>query len=264
MFLFGTNLKMHQTPQATRDYVRAVRERMAHVPGIEQASLWIIPPFTSIEAAADEVRGAKPNIAIGAQNMHWADDGAFTGEISPAMLKACDASFVMLGHAERRMLFGETDEALNKKVLAAAQHGLGVMLCVGEPLHVKQANAGDAYVEMQLRLNLRGLQDPGGLRVLYEPLWSVGAGGTAADPADVARAFANIRRVLVSLFGAAGDAVPILYGGSVDATNCANYARLPSCAGMGVGRAGLRIDEFITVLTTALAAHSAAQHERTQ
>jgi triosephosphate isomerase len=137
------------------------------------------------------------------------------------------------------------------------------MLCMGEPLHVKQANAGDAYVEQQLRLALASHPPPqwGGARgggslltILYEPLWSVGAGGTAAEPADVARAFANIRRVLVSLFGAAGEAVPILYGGSVDATNCANYARLPDCAGMGVGRAGLRVEEFIAVLTRALAA----------
>lgn len=252
MFLFGTNLKMHQTPQQTRDYMRAVRAGMQDVPGIERASLWVIPPFTSIEAAAQEAQGAR--IAIGAQNMHWADEGAYTGEISPAMVKACGASFVMLGHAERRMLFGETDEALNRKVLAAVEHGLGVMLCVGEPAHVKQASAGDAYVEQQLKLDLAGLRDPRGLIVLYEPLWSVGVGGAAADPGYVSAAFDNIRRVLVALFGKAGQNVPILYGGSVDATNCAGYARLPSCAGMGVGRAGLDPANFIAVLTNALAA----------
>jgi triosephosphate isomerase len=259
MFLFGTNLKMHQTPQQTRDYVRAVREGVQVVPGIEQTSLWIIPPFTSIEAAAQAARGA--NITVGAQTMHWADEGAFTGEISPAMLKACGASFVMLGHAERRTLFGETDEALNKKVLAAVKHGLDVMLCVGEPAHSKQANAGDAYVEQQLKLDLAGLRDPRGLMVLYEPLWSVGAGGTAADPGYVSAAFSNIQRVLVALFGQAGQNVPILYGGSVDATNCAGYARLPGCAGMGVGRAGLQPEKFVAVLTNALSAWQQSRSE---
>ncbi len=252
MFLFGTNLKMHQTPAQTREFIHALRERTASIPHIEQTSLWVTPPFTSIEAAADAARGSC--ITVGAQNMHWADEGAFTGEISPLMLKACGAQFVLLGHAERRTLFGETDEMLNKKVLAAAKHGLGIMLCVGEPAFIKQVNAGDAYVEQQLKLDLAGIEDPRGLMVLYEPLWSVGVGGTAADPEYVRTAFENIRRVLHELFDTAGDGVPILYGGSVDATNCARYARLPESAGVGVGRAGWQVDSFVAVLTNALAA----------
>jgi triosephosphate isomerase len=249
-FLFGTNLKMHQTPAQTRDYLRDVLVKSALIVGIEQTSLWIIPPFTSIEIAAHDARDSR--VRIGAQNTHWEDAGAFTGEMSPATLAAIGAQFVMLGHAERRTLFGETDEIINKKVLAAQRNGLGVMLCVGEPAHVYRANAGDDYVAMQLKLNLTGLQDLSGLQVLYEPIWSVGAGGTAADPCVVASAFANIRKTLVNLHGSAGDAVPILYGGSVDATNCASYARVPDCAGMGVGRAGLNVDNFITVLSNAL------------
>lgn len=251
-FLFGTNLKMHQTPAQTRDYVRDVLAKSALLQGIEQTSLWIIPPFTSIEAAASEARDSR--IRIGAQNAHWEDAGAFTGETSPATLKAIGAQFVMLGHAERRTLFGETDEIINRKVLAAQRNGLGVMLCVGEPAHIYRANAGDDYVAMQLTLNLTGLADSSGLQVLYEPLWSVGAGGTPADPRVVAGAFANIRKTLVNLYGSAGETIPILYGGSVDATNCANYARVPECAGMGVGRAGLDIDNFIAVLRNALSA----------
>jgi triosephosphate isomerase len=241
---------MHQTPAHTRAYVRDVLAKSATLAGIDETALWIIPPFTSIEGAAHEARGTR--IRIGAQNAHWEDAGAFTGEMSPATLKAIGAQFVMLGHAERRTLFGETDEIINKKVLAAQRNGLGIMLCVGEPAHVHHANAGDDYLAMQLKINLTGLQDPSGLQVLYEPLWSVGAGGTAADPRLVAGAFADIRKTLVNLQGEAGEAIPILYGGSVDATNCARYARVPDCAGMGVGRAGLHVDDFIAVLSNAL------------
>ncbi len=251
-FRFGTNLKMHQTPAQTRDYVRDVLSRSASLAGIEHTSLWIIPPFTSIEIAAHEAGDTR--IRIGAQNAHWEDAGAFTGEMSPATLKAIGAQFVMLGHAERRTLFGETDEHINKKVLAAQRNDLGVMLCVGEPAQVYRANAGDDYVAMQLKKSLTGLEDLSGLQVLYEPIWSVGAGGTAADPRIVAGAFANIRKTLVNLHGSAGEAVPILYGGSVDAANCAGFARVPGCAGMGVGRAGLNVDSFIAVLSNALGA----------
>lgn len=261
-FLFGTNLKMHQTPAQTRDYVRAVLAKSASLAGIDQASLWIIPPFTSIETAAEVARDSR--ICIGAQNAHWEGAGAFTGEMSPATLKAIGAQFAMLGHAERRTLFGESDEIINKKVLAATRNGLGVMLCVGEPAHVHQAHAGDDYVAMQLKLNLTGLQDLRGLQVLYEPLWSVGAGGTPAAPALVASAFANIRKTLVNLHGSAGEAVPILYGGSVDAMNCASYARVAGCAGMGVGRAGLDVDNFIAVLSNALKAWLDSQHRDTE
>ena len=252
MFLFGTNLKMHQTPHQTRAFIRALRERLAAAPNIGLAELWIAAPYTSLEAAAEAAQGSP--IMIGAQNMHWADEGAFTGEISPPMLKACGAQFVMLGHAERRTLFGETDDALNQKALAAARHGLKVMLCVGEPLAVKEAGAGADYVAQQLKLDLRGFQAFDRLLILYEPIWSVGAGGTPADPTYVSSAFDAIRRALRHLCGASGERVPLLYGGSVDAANCAQYARLAQAAGMGIGRAGWSVDSFITVLANALAA----------
>lgn len=251
-FLFGTNLKMHQTPQQTGEFILALRSRIANMPGGERVALWVTPPFTSIAVAAEAARGS--DIRIGAQNMHWLDQGAFTGEISPLMLKACGAQFVLLGHAERRILFGETDEVLNKKVLAAARHGLGAMLCVGEPSAIRAAGAGEEYVAQQLKLALCGLVAPDNLQILYEPLWSVGEGGIAADPDYVSAAFGNIRRVLCELFGAKGQRVPILYGGSVDTMNCARYARLPNGSGMGVGRAGWNVDSFVAVLAGVLAA----------
>jgi len=252
VFFFGTNLKMHQTPAQTAAFVHVLRERLLQLPHKDDLTLWVAPSYTSIQAAAEAARGAP--IWIGAQNMHWADEGAFTGEISPRMLKACGAQFVMLGHVERRTLFGETDELIHQKVLAAARHDLKVMLCVGEPWTVKEAGAGDEYVAQQLKLALRGFSRCEMLLILYEPIWSVGAGGIPADPADVSRAMDNIRGVLRQLYGPSSEAVPLLYGGSVDEANCAHYARLPQAAGMGVGRAGLSLERFWVVLTNALAA----------
>lgn len=248
-FHFGTNLKMHQTPAQTRQYVRAVRAELAGVEGSEQCQVWIIPPFTSLEAAAEEVSGT--SLLVGAQNIHWSDEGAYTGEISASMVKACGARFVMLGHAERRTLFGETDELINRKVRAALRHGLGVMLCVGEPRAVYEAGAGHAHVTCQLQMALHGVSHPGELWVLYEPVWSIGEGGIPAEPRYVSSAFDNIRQTLIQRFGREGECVPLLYGGSVDESNCAEYATLPAAAGMGVGRAGLRPQRFVSIFRSA-------------
>jgi triosephosphate isomerase len=249
-FYFGTNLKMNQTPDETRAFVEQIVTSISNLQSPISCQLWVIPSFTNIAVVA--ALCAQHNIWLGAQNMHWADDGAFTGEISPVQLKAVGATLVMLGHAERRMLFGETDEALNKKVLAAQRHGLRIMLCVGETVDEKQRGTGSAYVMRQLMQDLAGLEDPRGLLVLYEPVWSVGAGGTPADPAYVIEALANIRRTLHQLFGDGGTTVPILYGGSVNAENCADYAHLPNCAGLGVGRAAWQVEGFLNVLSQSL------------
>ena len=246
MFYFGTNLKMNQTPDEAAAFVA----RLGQLDVPRDVQLWVIPSYTNLARVADAC--AQAHIWLGAQNMHWADDGAYTGEISPVQLKACGANLVMLGHAERRTLFGETDETVNRKVLAAARHQLRILLCVGETAAEKQAGTGHRYVSQQLILALAGLDDPQAVLVLYEPVWSIGAGGVPADPAEVAGAFANIRHTLHQRYGAAGDAVPILYGGSVNARNAADYARLPDCAGLGVGRAAWQADGFADVLRNAL------------
>jgi L-erythrulose 1-phosphate isomerase len=255
-FYFGTNLKMNQTPAEAHAFVSHIVTAISNLqPSISPSpQIWLTLSFTNIAVVADLC--AQHNIWLGAQNMHWADEGAFTGEISPVQLKAVGANLVMLGHAERRTMFGETDEALNKKVLAAAKHGLRVMLCVGETASEKQLGTGYAYVTRQLTQDLASLSDsyrhPQGLVVLYEPVWSVGPTGVPADPVYVTEAIANIRRTLQHLFGEAGANVPILYGGSVTADNCANYAHLPNCAGLGVGRAAWQAEGFLRVLGQAL------------
>lgn len=251
-FYFGTNLKMNQTPTEMVAFVEQIAASLTNpqFPITPRAQLWVTPSFINIAAVAGLC--AQHNIWLGAQNMHWADDGAYTGEISPVQLKAVGANLVMLGHAERRALFDEGDDAINKKVLAAERHSLRIMLCVGETASEKQSGTGHAYVTRQLTEDLAGLRDPRGLVILYEPVWSVGSSGVPADPAYVTEALANIRRTLQGLFGEAGANVPILYGGSVNADNCANYAHLPNCAGLGVGRAAWQADGFLTVLGEAL------------
>jgi triosephosphate isomerase len=239
-YYFGTNMKMNQTPGEACAFVQ-------HIAGANtNHQLWFIPSFTNIAAVAELC--AQHNIWLGGQNMHWADEGAYTGEVSAAQLKSAGANLVMLGHAERRTLFGETDEALNKKVLAAHKHGLRAMLCVGETAFEKQFDTGHEYVARQLKIALAGLSDPRSLVVLYEPVWAVGPGGVPADPTYVTLALADIRRVLKRLFGEGGTAVPILYGGSVNEQNCADYAHLPNCAGLGVGRAAWTADGFLKIL----------------
>jgi len=249
MFYFGTNLKMNQTPAEASVFVAQLSQYQT-ASGAPATQLWVIPSYTNLTTVADTC--AHAGIWLGAQNMHWEDDGAYTGEISAVQLKACGANLVMLGHAERRTLFGETDENVNRKVLAAARHQLRILLCVGETAAEKQRDTGQAYVTRQLEIALAGLADPREVLVLYEPVWSIGTAGVPADLADVAEAFANIRRTLHQQFGAAGDGVPILYGGSVNAQNCGAYAHLPECAGLGVGRAAWQAESFINVLQHAL------------
>ena len=245
MFYFGTNLKMNQTPTEALAFVQAIAlHSTPHASRTTQ--LWVIPSYINLTSVAVQCNAA--NIWLGAQNMHWEDAGAFTGEISAMQLKACGVDLIMLGHAERRTLCGETDEMLNKKVHSAARHDLRIMLCVGETGFEKAHGTGDEYVARQLKIDLHGLQDPSKLLILYEPIWSVGPGGIPAAPDYVGAAFANIRRVLVGLFTDTGQRIPILYGGSVTADNCASYAHLPDCAGIGVGRAAWQVERFLKVL----------------
>jgi L-erythrulose 1-phosphate isomerase len=255
MFIFGTNTKMHHTPEGSRQFLRAVLEKA--LPLLHNVQLFYIPPYTSLASVSDLCQAN--SIWLGAQNTHSQIGGAFTGEVPAPILKASGATFVMLGHVERRQLFHETDEMINQKVLAASASNLRVMLCVGESEAEKRAGAGQEAVTRQLKLNLAGFSEIENLLVLYEPVWAIGASGKAADPQYVATAMAHIRATLQARFGEVGSKIPTLYGGSVNAENCADYAALPECAGLGVGRAGWEAESFVKVLQNALAAYLAVK-----
>jgi triosephosphate isomerase len=249
-FLFGTNFKMNQTAAESARFVEELLASVAPPAGVQ---LFAIPPFTSLPAAT--ARAAGSPLWIGAQNMHWAADGAYTGEVSAPMLTALGVDLVLLGHAERRGLFGETDQALQKKVHAAREAGLRVLLCVGETAEEKGYGVGEETVARQLKIALHGL-DPAvlpGLQVAYEPVWSIGAGGTPARPEDVAPIAAHLRATLGARFGEDGRAVPVLYGVSVDPGNAGTFTALPEIDGLFVGRAAWTVAGYRDVLAAGLA-----------
>ena len=243
-FLFGTNFKMNQTPIESAAFYQQLAASVQIPP---DTHMFVIPPFTSL-SAIKEVAGQPPHqIWVGAQNVHWEPDGAYTGEISVGMLLALDVDLVLLGHAERRRYFHETDVELNRKVLAALGAGLRVLLAVGETAEERSFGVGGETVLRQLRIGLHGVR-PEHLRQLqiaYEPVWSIGAGGTPASPKDVAPIAKLIRLGCEDLFAGSGTEVPILYGGSVDPSNAGTFTALPDIDGLFVGRAAWTVEGFI-------------------
>ena len=256
-FHFGTNFKMHQTPQQTARFLTDLAPHLERIPSTVR--LFVIPPFTSLSAAIAARKAAElaSRVWIGAQNVHWAAEGAYTGEISIRMLTSIGTDLVLLGHAERRGLFGETDESLAKKVPAALDAGLRVLLCVGETAEEKAYGVGPETVTRQLKIALNAVTSDAlpQLMIGYEPVWSIGAAGTAARPSDVMETVVPLRHGLRDRFGEAGETVPILYGGSVSSDNCGDFVTLDEIDGLFVGRAGWQVEGFERVLEAALASH---------
>jgi len=243
-FLFGTNFKMNQTPAASAAFYQQLAASVQIRPG---TGLFVIPPFTSL-GAVTEVAGQPPHrIWVGAQNVHWAPEGAYTGEISVRMLLALGLDLVLLGHAERRQYFHETDVELNRKAQSALEGGLRVLLAVGETAEERSFDVGREIVLRQLKIGLHEVRAEHTelLQIAYEPVWSIGAGGTPAHPEDVSPMAEAIRSGLEALFGERGNQVPILYGGSVDPVNAGTFTALPDIDGLFVGRAAWSVEGFI-------------------
>jgi len=250
-FYFGSNFKMHKTLAEVQVFVKILGDIAAQYPGVQ---LFIIPPFTTLGGLDAIARPA--NVWVGAQNMHWADSGAFTGEISAPMLSDLGIDLVMLGHAERRQLFGETDQALRKKVQSAFRNHLRVLLCVGETAEQKQAGIAAETLAMQLKVALGGLDEAllERLIIAYEPVWAIGAGSREAAVEDILPSVEQIRATLGTLFGDAARVVPVLYGGSVNPDNCGQYVRFTPVDGLFVGRSAWQPDGFLKVMEAALRA----------
>jgi len=241
----GTNLKMFKTPRQTEEYLRALREVYRSLPWREELSLFVIPSYTALP---DAVSAAGDDIMIGAQNMHWEEQGEFTGEISPLMLEEIGVRLVMTAHSERRRKFGETDETANKKVLSSVRHGFVSLLCVGEDAEQKASGTGLAVMRRQLEVGLSGLSDCGNIWIAYEPAWAIGASGTPARPEYVAQVHSFLRDVLLDMFGPAGQAVPILYGGSTNASNAEGLISANEVDGLFIGRAAWTVDSFENIM----------------
>ena len=239
--LIAGNWKMNTSLAEAVALAAGIRETADAISGVE---VLLCPPYISLAAVKDAVVGS--SIKLGAQNMHHQPSGAFTGEIAPTMLQGlCD--YVILGHSERRQLFGEDDELINRKVQAAFQHDLRPILCVGETLDQRETGRAGAVVSRQLRAGLAGILDITGLVIAYEPVWAIGT-GRAATPEVAAEMMGNvISNTLRSLHPEAAGETPMLYGGSINPDNIAGFAALDSVHGALVGGASLQADQFVEI-----------------
>jgi triosephosphate isomerase (TIM) len=238
------NWKMHGGISEARALATAVRDGLKRPRGVEVA---VCPPFTALPAVAEALAGSP--IAWGAQNCHWEDKGAFTGEIAPGMLVELGCRFVLLGHSERRHVFRETDEEINRKVIAALRHGLVPLLCVGETEEERRQGLTFTVVEGQLRAGWAGLgADEIARSVLaYEPVWAIGT-GVNATPAQAAEVHGYLRGLVSELASKdVAQSLRILYGGSVKPDNAADLTQEPDIDGSLVGGASLQPQSFITI-----------------
>ena len=244
--ILAANWKMNLTHTEAEAYFVTFLSEIGQVNDLEVV---IIPPFTAISAlvtASEKI----PAIRIGAQNMHWEKSGAFTGEVSAAMLRAHYVKYVIVGHSERRMMFGETDEIVNRKVGAALHAGLRPILCLGETLQERDGGRVEEVLRRQLGKGLEGLaqKDLPEIVIAYEPCWAIGT-GRSATPAEAEQSHALIRAILSELFGKpTADRVRIQYGGSVRPENAEDLMRQKNIDGALVGGASLDPRSFARII----------------
>ncbi len=241
--LVGTSWKMNKTLAEAADFV----ETLLAVGVPESVDAFILPPHTALAAVRD-VLPRDAGVRLGAQNAHWAPEGAFTGEVSMRMVRDAGATMVELGHSERRTGSGETDEDVARKVASALEHDLVPLVCVGESAEVRDAGAAESFVVGQVEAALAGVEGADADRILiaYEPVWAIGTAGRPAVPEEVAPILAAIRRAAADLL--TGPAVRVLYGGSVDEDNAVALLEGTGADGLFVGRAALSATGFTRLI----------------
>jgi triosephosphate isomerase (TIM) len=242
--LVAGNWKMHKTEEQAEEFIQELLPRVSAVDGVDVA---ICTPFTDLRAMVDSARGSR--VEVYAQNMHHAPEGAFTGEISAPMLNELDVHGVVLGHSERRALFGETDRALALKVPAALAAGLVPILCVGESEEERDSGGTDRKLRQQIKDDLVGITNEqlASVVIAYEPIWAIGT-GRVASPDQAQEAVAFIRALVGDRDGAAAEQVRILYGGSVKPENANELLALADVDGALVGGASLQAESFAEIV----------------
>ncbi len=246
--MVAANWKMNKTAFEARELIQAM---LPELKKIEAVDIVLCPPFTNLSLVCEQI--AETDLKLGAQNMHWQEKGAFTGEISASMLADfCD--YVILGHSERRQMFGETNETVNKKAHTALAHDLKPIICVGESLEQNQAGKTAQVVETQCRESLQDImpEQAQNIVIAYEPVWAIGT-GLAATPEGANEVHRDvIRPVLRDLFGAEiAEGMRILYGGSVNAENAGELFAMSDIDGGLIGGASLKADAFVAVVKAA-------------
>jgi triosephosphate isomerase len=246
-FIAG-NWKMHKTVHEAVVYVKEFRSL---VKDVEDVEIVVAPTFTAIHAAAEAARNSR--VGIAAQDLHWEKQGAFTGEVSAAMVREAGAEYVIIGHSERRQYFGETDQSVNRKLVAAITAGLIPIVCIGETLDEREANRTLDVLDAQIKGSFDGVTGDqiAALVIAYEPVWAIGTGRTATA-AQAQEAHAHIRQRLRQWFGApAADECHIIYGGSVKPDNTAELVSQPDVDGALVGGASLDVGGFYDIVRRA-------------
>ena len=246
--LMAANWKMYKTGT---EAVATVKEMAEILQGKapEGREIIVFVPFTALEKAS-EAMSAIEGASTGAENMYPALEGAFTGEISPAMIKACGASWVLTGHSERRHILGESDDFVGEKTAFALANGLRVMLCIGETLEEREAGLLRNVLERQLKLGLKGVAADTpveSLAIAYEPVWAIGTGKTATTE-DIVETHAICRELMREILGDKADKTPLLYGGSVKPANAGSILALDNVDGVLVGGASLTADSFTQII----------------
>jgi triosephosphate isomerase (TIM) len=233
------NWKMHKTVAEAMSLVEGLKP---HVAALKDTEVVLCPPFTALGAVARALAGSP--IGLGAQNVFWEKEGAFTGEVSAPMLAELGCAYVIVGHSERRHHFAETDEMVQRKARAAVTAGLRPIVCIGESLREREAGSAFDVLDAQVKGSLRGLSGDSGIVVAYEPVWAIGTGRTAT-PAQAQEVHAFIRKLLEGLLSpAAAAATRILYGGSVQPDNVRDLMTQPDVDGALVGGASLDANSF--------------------
>jgi triosephosphate isomerase len=241
----AANWKMHKTVHEAVVFVKEFRSMVKDVIDVE---IVVAPSFTALHAVAEAARSTI--VGVGAQNLHWAREGALTGEVSAPMLREAGAEYVIIGHSERRRLFHETDETVNRKLLAALDAKLTPIVCIGETLEERESDQTMAVLDRQIRLGLDGLsgEQIAGLVVSYEPVWAIGTGRNAT-PEQAAEAHAHIRsRIRQGFGGDAAEQCHVIYGGSVKADNIHELMVSPDVDGALVGGASLEVRGFFDIV----------------
>jgi triosephosphate isomerase (TIM) len=245
--LIAGNWKMNKTIAEAEAFIQALLPRVSSVQGVDLA---ICPPFTALQAMVDSARGSR--VEIYAQNMHHADSGAFTGEVAPPMLVELGVHGVILGHSERREMFGETDRALQQKVPAALAAGLKPILCVGETEEEREAGDTERKLRHQVQEDLArvDISRLGEVVIAYEPIWAIGT-GRVATPDQAQEAIAFIRALVADRSREQAELTRVLYGGSVKDDNCPELLGLPDVDGALVGGASLDAETFAAIVNAA-------------
>ena len=250
--IIAGNWKMNKTAAEGKALVEALKGLVADVCP-SKADIVVCPPFTTIAAVAEAIKGS--NIKLGAQNIHWAASGAFTGEIAADMLKELGVEYVIIGHSERRQYFGETDETVNKRVKAALAAGFKPIVCIGEMLEERESGKTEKVLFTQLEGGLAGLtkEDMANVVIAYEPVWAIGTGKTATP--ELAEETHNfIRMTRNDMFGKeVGEGVRIQYGGSMKAENAKELVAQRNIDGGLIGGAALKADSFAALVHNAIA-----------